>query len=494
VRLASAFAWGTVGLSLLVTPAPAQRIRFPAAASGPQEVKQTESPSAGDDGAQSLSWATAPTTGPNGSAAQSPNPDPRPDILRTAFDDPFGTPPAAAPPPVIIPPDTCIQPNATIPPPDIVTELPPVVVSANMPGHTNLIPPVWSGNPQADGNAWDLGFLARGYYLNDQRIQWSGLESTFAVEGVLSPVFKHREGDWETSVEGEFYLNQPNDRNILLDTPERQSYAANFDIPPWQISQLFIRCRYDDLTVMLGKIPTPFGRTYFPLYTNSRMDAPFIRTECIDWWETGLLVRYQPGWFIADVAITNGGTDRDTNSSKALVSRVGIETPAFAAGASIKIQDGVGSDEDKQFDNYAGLDIMYRFGPWTLSGEAIYDQYGFRQPGFDPNDIYWGRSLYYRDNNYAPGVADWGVGYYVNLGYEDDRWGLTLNYGEFYPQRTGDPSQDVTIRRGLVKVSYRFTPHLLTYNMLLRETDIADAQDNRPRQGLAILTGLQYTF
>jgi len=52
----------------------------------------------------------------------------------------------------------------------------------------------------------------------------------------------------------------------------------------------------------------------------------------------------------------------------------------------------------------------------------------------------------------------------------------------------------VTIRRGLAKVSYRFTPHLLTYNMLLRETDIADAQDNRPRQGLAILTGLQYTF
>ena len=40
---------------------------------------------------------------------------------------------------------------------------------------------------------------------------------------------------------------------------------------------------------------------------------------------------------------------------------------------------------------------MYRFGRFTLSGEAIYDQYGFTTPGFNPDDIFWGRSIYYRD-------------------------------------------------------------------------------------------------
>jgi len=32
--------------------------------------------------------------------------------------------------------------------------------------------------------------LARGYYLNDQGIQWSGLEGTFGVEAVVAPAIK----------------------------------------------------------------------------------------------------------------------------------------------------------------------------------------------------------------------------------------------------------------------------------------------------------------
>jgi len=44
---------------------------------------------------------------------------------------------------------------------------------------------------------------------------------------------------------------------------------------------------------------TPFGRTYFPLYSNSRIDAPFIRTEAIGWRQTGVLLHYKHGLLVA---------------------------------------------------------------------------------------------------------------------------------------------------------------------------------------------------
>jgi hypothetical protein len=334
----------------------------------------------------------------------------------------------------------------------------------------------------------------RSFYVHDLRIEWSGLEDTFGVEGAVLPMFRHR-CDWcELIVLGELYLNQPFDRNNLVDTPERRSYAGNFAVDTLQVSQLYLAVRRDNLELAFGKMVTPFGRTYFPLFTNGRFDAPLIRSEAIRWRETGLLLRYDPAPLVCDVAVTNGGDERDTNSSKALVSRIAFRAEGWAGGCSIKIQDGVGSEGQKQYNNHLGADLMHRWGMLTLSGEVIYDQYGFRRPGFDPNDITWGRSIYYRDLNKTWHEPITGVGYYVNLGLEKARWMAALSYGEFYPEAIGDPRHDVTIRRGIIKLACEFARRLDAYTALILETGGYLAQENQPRKGTAVLAGIQYAF
>ena len=361
------------------------------------------------------------------------------------------------------------------------------------PLYEELTPPAGASRLSGLVDWWDVGCVVRGYFLNDQRIEWSGTECTFGAEAAVAPVFKRRFGGWETTVEGEFYLNQPFDRNILADTPERRSYLGNCQVDTFEISQLRIAVATGDFTLVAGKMVTPFGRVHFPLYSNARLDAPFIRTESILWRETGLLLRYAPGVLTADVALTNGGDDRDANSSKALVSRIGIDAECAAVGVSVKLHDGIGSEGQKVYNNHLGMDCMVRRGRFICSAELIYDEYGFRRPGFDPNDITWCRSIYYRDLNYRLGVPITGVGYYVDLGYQGDRWSCFLNYGEFYPQSIGHPQHDIVNRRGIVKLDYRFTPSLSVYAACLVENAGYLAQDNRVRRGGVVLAGLQWT-
>jgi hypothetical protein len=353
--------------------------------------------------------------------------------------------------------------------------------------------PLPNGRPSLC-DLFECACLARGYYLKDDRIQWSGLESTFGVEGVLASAFRYTCGAWETAVEGEFYLNQPFDRNVLINSPERASYAGTFEVDTVEVSQLLVSVRRGDLLLALGKFTTPFGRTHFPLLTNARLDAPFIRTESILWRETGALVHYQPGWFVADFALVNGCEDRDTNSSKAIVSRLGIEGKHGCLGASAKWQDGIGSDEQKVFNNHLGLDAMVRFGRFSLSGEVIYDEYGLRRPKLDPVEVTWYRSLYYRDLNNRNDVPITGVGYYLNLGFEGERWQASLNYGEFYPKPIGHPQHDRTQRRGIAKLIFHAGAHLDLYSAVMIENDGYVAQCGRQRQGTVALAGLQWSL
>jgi hypothetical protein len=340
----------------------------------------------------------------------------------------------------------------------------------------------------------ECGFLVRGYYVNDQRIEWSGQEATFGAEAILTPWIRRDFGAWQMRTEGEFYLNQPFDKSILTDTQERRSYAANFDVDTFEISQLYVAARRGSLELTAGKFVTPFGRTYFPLYTNARIDAPFIRTESILWRETGALLRCDPGWFVGEIAVTNGCEDRDTNSSKAVISRVGVQGDWFAAGFSVKVQDGIGSESHKEYKNHVGADLMVRRGDLTLSGEVIYDEYGFRRPGFDPDHITWKRSIYYRDLNYRTGVPITGIGYYVNLGWDRGPWITSLNYGEFYPEEIGDPRHDVVNRRAIVKAALAVTPYLQAYTVVMIESDGYLAQCNKYRRGEFVLVGAASTF
>jgi hypothetical protein len=137
---------------------------------------------------------------------------------------------------------------------------------------------------------------------------------------------------------------------------------------------------------------------------------------------------------------------------------------------------------------------MVRSGNWTLSAEAIFDEYGLRRPGFPLDDIFWGRSLYYRDLNKGPWTPIEGYGYYVNLGYEGPNWSLMLNYGEFYPEALGIPQHDAISRRTLLKASRYWTPNWETYGILMMENDLQNSFAGRIRQGLSMILGCQFTL
>jgi hypothetical protein len=340
-----------------------------------------------------------------------------------------------------------------------------------------------------------LGGTGRAYYLNDQRIEFTGQEATFGVEGVIVGGLLHRAYEWNVEAFTEIFLNQPFDRNVLVDSPLRESFAPNFDVDPLQISQLYISVERDDLRLAAGRFVTPFGRFYYPIFQNNFGDSPFIREQAILYRETGIAGEWTPGWLSLTAALTNGGPERDTNSSKAFIGRVGVDFERFAAGASIKEQDGIGSEGQKTFNSHVGLDGMIRLGErWTLSGEVIYDEYGMRRPGFAQNDIFWGRNIYWRDLNRGLHLPITGVGYYLNLGYEGERWRAVLNYGEFYPAPLGERLHDTPIHRGLIKGSYRITPHWEVYSSTIVENSVPLGFGNKHRHGLVVLAGTQISF
>jgi hypothetical protein len=337
--------------------------------------------------------------------------------------------------------------------------------------------------------------LVRGYYQNDQRIAWSGMEDNFGAEGIIAPRLRQTCGDFEFLIDSEFYINEPYDGDQLLTDPERRSYAANFQVNQFQVSQLALVTKYGDWTFKIGKFITPFGRYYFPLYTNSQMDAPFIRTEVIDWRETGVLAHYKSGYFVGDVALTDGGENIGTNSEKSLIARLGLESDDWAVGCSLKKGGGNGSEYEKEFDNYFGVDMMFKNGPFQLSAECIYNDYGFGRPGFNPLNITWVKSIYYRDvSSGQQGVPCTGIGYYVNLGYNEGAWNTSLNYGDFYPLYTGTAPNQRVEHRGLAKLAYRLAAPLQIYSLLILENGGYIAQENAPRRGIAAVEGFQFTF
>ena len=165
----------------------------------------------------------------------------------------------------------------------------------------------------------------------------------------------------------------------------------------------------------------------------------------------------------------------------------------------LKWQDGIGSEHQKLRRNHLGFDAMYRWGRCQFSAEGIYDEYGFRKSGnnlrgelFTAEDIRWGRSIYYRDTLPKDGKKLTGLGYYVNLNVDFDRWLLMLNYGEYYPRQIGDPRHDQINRRGIVKAVYRFGAQFEFYGMVLREDDLPNTIEGRTRTGTSVLSGLQF--
>ncbi|MFO0880767.1 MAG: hypothetical protein U0840_25830 [Gemmataceae bacterium] len=343
-----------------------------------------------------------------------------------------------------------------------------------------------------------LDGLVRGYYLNDQRIEWSGVEATLGAEAILRPAVYYQKDGWTVSAEGEFFLNQPFGRSILQD-PARAIYRSNFEVDTFEIFQLYAQASFEDFYLRIGKSRTPFGAYSSPMFTNRLIDAPFIRTDVIAWTETGAFFHYQPGLLSVDVAITNGEPELDTNSSKAIIGRIALEADTWGVGLSGKYQDGTSSEQQKEYNNHIGIDAhMCLAERWIVYGEGIYDQYGFHrnfyQLGQNTPDALGKRSIYRREVFKGDKQPVSGYGYYVAGGYRGDKLVFDLSYGSYFPEKLGILGHDDPIHRAVLKLAYNITMNLQIYGVGLIENKRDTIYPLNLGPTHAYLGGMQFMF
>ena len=211
-------------------------------------------------------------------------------------------------------------------------------------------------------------------------------------------------------------------------------------------------------------------------------------------------MNYKSGFLVFDIGLINGESDMDTNSAKGLIGRLGFEGENWAVGISAKALNRVGSGDQKQYKNHAGADFMVRFDPsLTLSGEIIYDQFGFVKD-YSISSIDWPRSLYYRDIFYKADTPVEGVGGYLNLGYQEGEWLVDLNYGEYHSENIDKSYVDTPNRRGIIKLAYdpNFIPGLRIFTFALIENTQKNPEVEKPKRqdqhGLASIVGMEYKF
>src|SRR5579864_5686821 len=125
--------------------------------------------------------------------------------------------------------------------------------------------------PIDESTFFQIEGVMRGYFRDDQRILWSGLEQTFGAEGILRPLLMSVQGQWAISAEGEFYLNEPYGSSILSDST-RNLYKANFDVQTFEIFQLYAQLQRGDFLIRLGRSRTPFGQYDSPMFSNALID------------------------------------------------------------------------------------------------------------------------------------------------------------------------------------------------------------------------------
>jgi len=337
----------------------------------------------------------------------------------------------------------------------------------------------------------DLDLLMRCYSINDQRIYWSGLEFTFGSEAEINAVFYKKTGQGKILVESQFFINQPFGKNILKDE-ERARFHPIFQVETFEMSKLNLQFKIGKLNIKFGKALTPFGRASFPIFNNNlKYGSPFIRSEAILWRETGLFINFKPWIFSIDIAVVNGEENRDTNSGKAGIGRIGIELKKFKLGFSIKEHDGLGSEWQKIYKSHMGFDFWIGFSPFELSGEFIWDEYGFKRE-FDENEIFWPSSIYYRELFYQYGIPIEGKGGYINLKINLKKVLLNLNYGEYHPQEIGNIYHDNVIKRFILKTCWYPISDFSVFFSVVLENEKEEKGWSQGAKGIAGLFGIQF--
>ncbi|MCP5047586.1 MAG: hypothetical protein GY940_10465 [bacterium] len=343
-----------------------------------------------------------------------------------------------------------------------------------------------------DSTKLGIDALFRSYVLNDQRLQWSGLETTFGVESALTAHLRKKLTWGDLNVYTQLFLNQPFNKNKLADE-SRQKYLQNFEIETVQIKQLYMKVKAGNFSFGLGKHRSVFGKDYTYRFSNAFFDYPFIRNEAVLNYETGIFLNYTAGIFTIDFAAVNGSENMDTNSSKAGIARIGLQGKNWSFGVSAKAHDGIGSEWQKQYKNHGGVDFMFKAGAIRISSEVIFDEYGFHRD-YSIDDVFWGRSYYYRDIFYKHKTPITGVGGYIDLQYETPTFMLELNYGEYHPKEIGHPYHDDPIRRVLVKLRVQLGDQFHAFGVGLFENEREKEPLFEGASPYGFLLGLQYVL
>src|SRR5262249_45350711 len=255
----------------------------------------------------------------------------------------------------------------------------------------------------------------------------------------------------------------------ILSDPVRDLYRANFTVPAFQVFQLALEAERGDWFLRFGRIRTPISGYDVPMFTNSLIDAPFLRTEIIGFTWTGVFLRWHPGPWSFEAGLSNGESDLDTNSNKALVARVGYDARRWSAGAWIKAQDGISSEQQKRFNSFAGFDANVRVGDWTIYGEGLVDHHGlWRDPTLLSNPAALGmRSLYGRGEFIGFAAPIYGGGFDIGATLRRDRLLFDWNWGAYWPQQIGVPSHDAPVYRAIIKVAWSITPRADVFGVII---------------------------
>ena len=309
----------------------------------------------------------------------------------------------------------------------------------------------------------------KAFYLNDQRLQWSGMEATFGVESDFGFEFEQKFKNSSLKAVSHFFINQAFGENKLRDEA-RDRYLQNFEIETFSLARLYLELTFNKIKLSMGRRDTVFGKSHSLILSNRYIFQPFIRNEAILRFETGLFCQFSSGIFDLKLAVVNGEMEMDTNSSKSGIVRIGLQGRNWSFGISGKIQDGIGSEQQKYFNNHIGCDLMIKLGKLTLSGEFIYDEYGFRKP-FLADDVFWKRSLYYRHIFYKLATPITGLGGYIDLLFETGKLKINLNYGEYYPEEIGNLYHDDPVKRGIAKIMLQLEENFTAFAGILWENE-----------------------
>jgi len=330
------------------------------------------------------------------------------------------------------------------------------------------------------------------FYLNDQRLQWSGMEATFGVESDFGFTIEKKLKNSSISVGSQIFLNQAFGENKLTDEA-RVRYLQNFEIETFSLARLYLELTFSKIKLSMGKRNTVFGKSQSLILSNRYIFQPFIRNEAILRFETGLFSQFSFGIFNFRLALVNGESEMDTNSSKAGIGRIGFKGRNWSLGISGKIQDGIGSEQQKYFNNHIGFDLMIKLGQLILSGEFIYDEYGFRKP-FLPDEVFWKRSLYYRHIFYELKTPITGLGGYIDLLYETGKLKINLNYGEYYPKKIGNLYHDDPVKRGIAKIMLQLEANFTAFAGILWENERTTEHLFKGASDFAMTMGFVYNL